>query len=55
MRRFYVNREARVGEVFGVFADHNEAVRVLRQCNRDLNTHTIYRTLCGSVVNVRGY
>lgn len=54
-RRYYLDRTARAGDTFGVFADHEEAVTALRACHRDLNTHTIRRTACGYIVTVRGY
>jgi hypothetical protein len=54
-RRFYVNRDARVGETFGVFADFQEALVTLRFCKRDEKTHTIKRTSIGFVVTCKGY
>jgi hypothetical protein len=55
MRRFYVNRNARVGDTFGLFADREAALVALRASLRDLNTHTIVRTSIGYLVTCRGY
>lgn len=55
MRRFYMNRNARIGDTFGLFADREEALVALRACLRDFNTHTIVRTAVGFLVTCRGY
>jgi hypothetical protein len=54
-RLFYVNRDARPGETFGVFADPQAAERALRSCGRSLSTHTICKSEVGYVVLYRGY
>jgi len=54
-RAYYVNRNARVGETFGLFADFESALGSLRHFARNLSTHTIRRTDAGFLVSVRGY
>jgi hypothetical protein len=54
-RVHYYNPLARVGDVFGIFADRDKAIEMCRRAMRDLNTHTIYRTAAGFVVTCRGY
>lgn len=51
----YINFQARLGEVFGVFATHDGAVKALRSTNRSLNTHTICRVGNDYVVRAKGY
>lgn len=55
MRVYFVNRDARLGETFGCFADREAAERALRACGRNLSTHTIRKTGIGYIVTVRGY
>jgi hypothetical protein len=54
-RKYYVNRNAKVGETFGVFADPQEATVTMRHYHRDEKTHTIVRTAVGYVVTCKGY
>ena len=55
MRTFFINRNARVGDTFGLFADRTQAMIALRNTLRNLHTHTICKTAVGYLVTCRGY
>lgn len=58
--RQYLNPNARVGDVFGVFCDRDNAEQTLRRFNRNLRTHTVQTVRSSEsatfvIVRVKGY